>query len=34
MKGAIKKLSISGFKSIRDLNNFELRNLNISFIIF
>jgi len=29
MKGAIKKLSINGFKSIRELHEFELRDLNI-----
>ncbi|MBF0133439.1 MAG: AAA family ATPase [Magnetococcales bacterium] len=29
MRGAIKKLSISGCKSIRDLKEFELRDLNI-----
>ncbi len=29
MTGAIKKISISGFKSIRELNGFELRDLNI-----
>lgn len=29
MKGAIKKIRISGFKSIRDLKAFELRDLNI-----
>ncbi|MGB7512416.1 MAG: AAA family ATPase [Pelodictyon phaeoclathratiforme] len=29
MKGAIKKISISGFKSIRELKEFELRDLNI-----
>lgn len=29
MKGAIKKLSISGFKSIRELKDFELRDLNV-----
>jgi predicted ATPase len=29
MSGAIKKISISGFKSIRELKEFELRNLNI-----
>ena len=29
MKGAIKKISINGFKSIRELHEFELRDLNI-----
>lgn len=29
MSAALDKLSISGFKSIRDLKNFELKNLNI-----
>ena len=29
MKGALSKLSISGFKSIRELKDFELRNLNV-----
>ncbi|MBF0155059.1 MAG: AAA family ATPase, partial [Magnetococcales bacterium] len=29
MKGAIKKISISGCKSIRELKEFELRPLNI-----
>ncbi|NCU33695.1 MAG: DUF2813 domain-containing protein, partial [Candidatus Moranbacteria bacterium] len=29
MKGSIKKMSIHGFKSIRDMNNFELKNLNV-----
>ena len=29
MKGTIKTISISGFKSIRELRNFELRDLNI-----
>ena len=29
MKGAIKKLSIAGFKSIRELKDLELKNLNI-----
>ncbi|TLU54390.1 MAG: recombinase RecF [Chlorobium sp.] len=29
MKGAIKKISINGFKSISELNEFELRDLNI-----
>lgn len=29
MKGAIKKLSIEGFESIRELEEFELRNLNV-----
>ncbi len=29
MKGAIKKLSIQGFKSIRECTDFELTNLNI-----
>lgn len=29
MKGAIKKISINGFKSIRELREFELRDLNI-----
>jgi predicted ATPase len=29
MKRAIKKISINGFKSIRELHEFELRDLNI-----
>jgi predicted ATPase len=29
MKGAIRKISINGFKSIRELHEFELRDLNI-----
>ena len=29
MKGSLKKISISGFKSIRELNEFELKNLNV-----
>jgi predicted ATPase len=29
MKGAIRKISISGFKSIRELRGFELRDLNV-----
>ncbi len=29
MKGAIKKISINGFKSIRELHEFELRDVNI-----
>ncbi len=29
MRGAIKKISINGFKSIRELKEFELRGLNI-----
>lgn len=29
MKGSINKISISGFKSIRELRDFELRDLNI-----
>jgi len=29
MKGAIKRISVSGFKSISDLNSFELKDLNI-----
>jgi predicted ATPase len=29
MKGAIRKISISGFKSIRELKEFELRDLNV-----
>lgn len=29
MKGAIKRLSISGFKSIRELTEFDLRDLNV-----
>lgn len=29
VKGALSRLSISGFKSIQDLNDFELRNLNV-----
>ncbi len=29
MKGAIKKISIKGFKSIRELQEFDLRDLNI-----
>ena len=29
VKGALSRLSISGFKSIQDLKDFELRNLNI-----
>lgn len=29
MKGALSKLSISGFKSIRELKDFELRSLNV-----
>ena len=29
MKGTIKTISISGFKSIRELRNFQLRDLNI-----
>jgi len=29
MKGAIKRISVSGFKSISDLNGFELKDLNI-----
>lgn len=29
MKGAIKKIAISGFKSIRDLQEFELKDLNV-----
>ncbi|MFZ4526112.1 MAG: AAA family ATPase [Chlorobium sp.] len=29
MKGAIKKISINGFKSIRELHEFELRDMNI-----
>jgi hypothetical protein len=29
MKGAIKKISINGFKSIRELHELELRDLNL-----
>ena len=29
MRGAIKKISISGFKSIRELKDFELKDLNV-----
>ncbi len=29
MKGALNKISIKGFKSIRELNDFELGNLNV-----
>ena len=29
MKGAIRKISINGYKSIRELKEFELRDLNI-----
>ena len=29
MKGAIKKLSIAGFKSIRELKDLELKSLNV-----
>jgi|WetSurMetagenome_2_1015567.scaffolds.fasta_scaffold76109_2 predicted ATPase len=29
MKGAIRKISINGFKSIRELRDFELRDLNV-----
>nr|WP_205632857.1 AAA family ATPase [Chlorobaculum limnaeum] len=29
MKGAIKKISINGFKSIRELRDFELQDLNV-----
>ena len=29
MKGALNKISIKGFKSIRELNDFELSNLNV-----
>jgi len=29
MKGAIRNISINGFKSIRELRNFELRDLNV-----
>lgn len=29
MKGALNKLSVKGFKSIKDLNDFELGNLNV-----
>ena len=29
MRGTIKKLDVSGFKSIRELKDFELRPLNI-----
>lgn len=29
MKGALNKMSVSGFKSIRELKDFELRNLNV-----
>ena len=29
MKGAIRKISINGYKSIRELREFELRDLNV-----
>ena len=29
MRGSVKKISINGFKSIRELNEFELRDINI-----
>ena len=29
MNGALRKISIRGFKSIRELEEFELRNLNV-----
>lgn len=29
MKGVLKRLTVKGFKSIKELNNFELKNLNI-----
>ncbi|MBN1928527.1 MAG: AAA family ATPase [Chlorobiaceae bacterium] len=29
MKGAIRKISVNGFKSIRELRDFELRDLNV-----
>jgi predicted ATPase len=29
MKGALEKLSVADFKSIRELNHFELRPLNV-----